>query len=128
MQPGHMSRVTSPSQPISAGRLPRLDVDDLDMSEAERAQLFSQPAGGAVNRREGAVMRRNHGLHAAESRGIGGFARAHSVQVADGQNGDLWPVELADELHIGEDSGVAGGIEPETVAEVEHEARRVAAI
>ena len=63
-----------------------------------------------------------------QTAGHGGFARAHGVEVADGQEGQLRMIQLLDQLHVGEDVGVAGEIDGAAVVEVQHVACGLAAV
>ena len=46
-------------------------------------------------------------FYSEQSDGAGGLARAHSVEIADGEESDIGLVEFADEFHVAEDGGIS---------------------
>ena len=60
--------------------------------------------------------------------GVGGFARAHGVVIADRQHGNLRRIELADDRHVAEHVGVAGVVDLHAVGEFDHVAAGFAAV
>ena len=49
-------------------------------------------------------------------------ARPHREVAADGQEGDVGPMQLADELHVAEDVRVAGEVDPPPILQLDDEA------
>ncbi len=97
--------------------------------DAQRGELAAQVLGTAGQDREGAPVDRHHLAHLEEFAGEGGLARVHGEEVADRQEGEPRAVELADQLHVGEEGGVAGVVEGEAAAgHGDHEAGGDAAV
>src|SRR5918998_4569980 len=59
---------------------------------------------------------------------MGGLERAHHDRVADGQESQVGPVNLADKLHVSEDGGVAGVVELEATLELQDVSHRLAGV
>jgi hypothetical protein len=56
-------------------------------------------------------MHRDHATHIEHPAGEGRLARAHGVEIADGQERELGMIQALDELHVGEDVGIARAID-----------------
>ena len=73
-------------------------------------------------------MQRDHALHVQHAAGERGFARAHGIKIADRQKRELGMIEALDQLHVGEDVGVAGAINDAPVGQAHHVARGFATV
>ena len=73
-------------------------------------------------------MHRDDRLGFEQPASIGSLSRRHGVVIADRQHGDLRRIELADDLHIAENIGVAGVVDSHSVLELHHEATSFAAV
>ena len=76
----------------------------------------------------GAVVDRHNMPDAQEADGVGSLERAHDEPVADGQQGKVRTVDLADKLHVAEDRGVPGVVELKAAFELDNVAHGLAAI
>src|SRR5918998_2783549 len=83
---------------------------------------------GSWHEGEGPVVDRDDVPHAEEAGGVGGLVGTHHHLVADGQEGDVRAVELPDQLHVAEDSGVPGVVDPEAALELYDVTHRLAGV
>src|SRR6185369_5691824 len=58
----------------------------------------------------------------------GGFARAHGIEVADGQERELGMIQAFDQLHVGKVVGIAGAVDRAAVGQSHDVAGRLAAV
>ena len=77
---------------------------------------------------EGSEVHGNDGFRLQELAGIGGFARPHSVVIANRNHGNMWRIKLVDDPHIAEDVGVAGMINLYSIGEFDDVSARFAAV
>lgn len=99
-----------------------------DVGAGQVAEAIGELVGAAGERREGAEVQRNDVLRIEHAAGQRRFERAHRVKIADGQKRKLGMVEAFDELHVGEDVGVAGAIGGALIGEADDVARGLAAV
>ncbi len=61
-------------------------------------------------------------FYAEQANGVGGFAGAHGIEIADGKKGEVGFMEFADEFHVAEKGSVAGVINGEAAGHANDEA------
>jgi hypothetical protein len=66
-----------------------------------------------------------HSGNAKQLHRLGGCARTHREVAADGQEGDVRAVQLANERHVPEHIRVSGEIDAPSVLQLEHEPDRL---
>src|SRR5947209_10473137 len=111
----------------SSVALARLEDDQL-AGDAVVAEGLAELLRRAGEGRERPPVNGDHLAHAEVAAGAGGLAGVHGEQVADGQEGQLGPVHLAEELHVREQGGVAGMIEGVAARQPDDVARGRAAV
>ena len=92
----------------------RLEFDDLDSQVG--SQLF-ELGGRARQRGKRAVMDGDDRLGPQQAAGQGGLAWSHGEVVADGQQREVRPVKLVNELHVAKDGGVSRVIDLQPILE-----------
>src|SRR4051794_14320299 len=98
----------------------------LDITKPAVGERITQLVWRSGKGREGPVVDRDDLADTQQLDRQRGFARAHRVQATDGQEGDIRPVQLADEAHVAEDVRVAGVVDAKPVLELGHETCRLA--
>src|SRR6185369_11320998 len=87
--------------------------------DAEVLESLFELLRSALERRKGAPVDRDHLAYAEVAAGAGRRGRVHGEQVADGQEGELGAVDLAEELHVGEERRVPGVVEGEAARKLD---------
>src|SRR5260370_23540473 len=100
----------------------------MDFEAGDVARFLAQGFGRAGEDRERSVVHGHDVLYAEEAYGVGGFARTHSIEIADGQTGHIRAIEFADELHVAENSGVTGVVQREAAGHANDLTGRVATV
>src|SRR5579859_858366 len=84
--------------------------------------------GGSSQHGKCSVMNRDNRLGPQQAASVGSFAGSHGEVIANGQQGEVWFVEIVHKLHVAEDRGVAGVVDLQSILEFENVAARVAGV